>query len=179
MVTQRKDFVFTSESVGEGHPDKVCDQISDAVLDEALRQDPTSHVACESSRPRVSCWWAERSPRRGYIDLPMVVRGVLKSIGYTDPSYGIDYRILLRHLHHPETVPRHRPGSERHGPPPRDGSGGPGHDVRLRVQRDPQPHAGAHQPCPPDHADSGQGAEGRRRWRSCGPTASARSPWST
>ena len=91
MVTQRKDFVFTSESVGEGHPDKVCDQVSDAVLDEALRQDPTSHVACESFTTTGLVLVGGEITTSGYIDLPVVVRGVLKAIGYTDPSYGIDY----------------------------------------------------------------------------------------
>ena len=47
-MTERKDFLFTSERVGEGHPDKICDQISDSVLDDALAQDPASRVACES-----------------------------------------------------------------------------------------------------------------------------------
>jgi len=91
MVTQRKDFVFTSESVGEGHPDKVCDQISDAVLDEALRQDPMSHVACESFTTTGLVLVGGEITTSGYIDLPAVVRGVLRAIGYTDPSYGIDY----------------------------------------------------------------------------------------
>jgi S-adenosylmethionine synthetase len=90
-LSQRKDFIFTSESVGEGHPDKVCDQISDAVLDEALRQDPRSHVACESFATTGMVLVGGEITTDGYIDLPQVVRGVLKAIGYTDPSYGIDY----------------------------------------------------------------------------------------
>ena len=90
-MTQRKDFIFTSESVGEGHPDKVCDQVSDAVLDEALRQDPMSHVACESFATTGMVLVGGEITTTGYIDLPQVVRGVLKAIGYTDPSYGIDY----------------------------------------------------------------------------------------
>jgi len=91
MMTQRKDFIFTSESVGEGHPDKVCDQISDAVLDEALRQDPTAHVACESFTTTGLVLVGGEITTTGYIDLQLVVRGVLRSIGYTDPTYGIDY----------------------------------------------------------------------------------------
>jgi len=90
-LAQRKDFIFTSESVGEGHPDKVCDQVSDAVLDEAIRQDPTSHVACESFATTGMVLVGGEITTTGYIDLPQVVRGVLKAIGYTDPSYGIDY----------------------------------------------------------------------------------------
>jgi S-adenosylmethionine synthetase len=90
-LSQRKDFIFTSESVGEGHPDKVCDQVSDAVLDEALRQDPRSHVACESFTTTGLVLVGGEITTTGYIDLPKVVRGVLKAIGYTDPSYGIDF----------------------------------------------------------------------------------------
>jgi len=91
-MNQREDFVFTSESVGEGHPDKVCDQVSDAVLDEALRQDPESHVACESFATTGMVLVGGEITTTGYIDLQKLVRGVLKSIGYTDPSYGIDYQ---------------------------------------------------------------------------------------
>ena len=91
MVTQRKDFIFTSESVGEGHPDKICDQISDAVLDEALKQDSLSRVACESFTTTGLVLVGGEITTTGYIDLQQVVRGVLKAIGYTDPSYGIDY----------------------------------------------------------------------------------------
>ena len=90
-MSQRKDFVFTSESVGEGHPDKICDQVSDAVLDEALRQDPRSHVACESFTTTGLVLVGGEITTTGYIDLPVLVRGVLKGIGYTDPSYGIDF----------------------------------------------------------------------------------------
>ena len=90
-MTQRKDFTFTSESVGEGHPDKVCDQISDAVLDDALRQDPHSHVACESFTTTGLVLVGGEITTTGYIDLPQLVRGVLQSIGYTDASYGIDF----------------------------------------------------------------------------------------
>jgi S-adenosylmethionine synthetase len=89
-VTQRKDFVFTSESVGEGHPDKICDQVSDAVLDEAIRQDPASRVACETFTTTGMVLVGGEITTSGYIDLPQLVRGVLHSIGYTDPTYGID-----------------------------------------------------------------------------------------
>jgi S-adenosylmethionine synthetase len=91
FVSQRKDFIFTSESVGEGHPDKVCDQVSDAVLDEALRQDPASRVACESFTTTGLVMVGGEITTNGYIDLPAVVRGVLKAIGYTEASFGIDY----------------------------------------------------------------------------------------
>jgi S-adenosylmethionine synthetase len=91
-VTSRDDFVFTSESVGEGHPDKVCDQISDAVLDDALRQDKDSHVACEAFTTTGMVLVGGEITTTGYIDLQNIVRGVLKSIGYDNPDYGIDYQ---------------------------------------------------------------------------------------
>ncbi len=88
----RDDFVFTSESVGEGHPDKVCDQISDAVLDSAIKQDPESRVACETFTTTGMVFVGGEITTRGFIDLQQIVRGVLKYIGYDDPSYGIDYK---------------------------------------------------------------------------------------
>jgi S-adenosylmethionine synthetase len=91
-VENRSEYIFTSESVGEGHPDKVCDQVSDAVLDDALRQDPASHVACETFATTGMVLVGGEITTTGYIDLPKVVRGVLKSIGYDDPSFGIDYQ---------------------------------------------------------------------------------------
>jgi S-adenosylmethionine synthetase len=91
-VTERQDYLFTSESVGEGHPDKICDQISDAVLDSALKQDPGSRVACESFTTTGLVLVGGEITTAGYIDLQRVVRGVLKSIGYDDPDYGIDFQ---------------------------------------------------------------------------------------
>ena len=86
-------FLFTSESVTEGHPDKICDQISDGVLDAMLKLDPKARVACE-----VSCTtglvvvMGEITIREGYVDIPSLVRETIKEIGYTDPAYGFDYK---------------------------------------------------------------------------------------
>ena len=91
-MSERQDFLFTSESVGEGHPDKICDQVSDAVLDSALKQDANSRVACESFTTTGLVLVGGEITTTGYIDLQRVVRGVLKSIGYDDPDYGIDYQ---------------------------------------------------------------------------------------
>jgi S-adenosylmethionine synthetase len=90
-LNKRTHFVFTSESVGEGHPDKLCDQISDAVLDNALNQDEHSRVACETFTTTGFVLVGGEITTRGYIDIQRIVRGVLKSIGYDDPSYGIDF----------------------------------------------------------------------------------------
>jgi S-adenosylmethionine synthetase len=91
-VSERADYIFTSESVGEGHPDKICDQISDAVLDNAIGQDANSRVACESFTTTGLVLVGGEITTSGYIDLQRIVRGVLKSIGYDDPSYGIGYQ---------------------------------------------------------------------------------------
>ena len=91
-MSKQGEFIFTSESVGEGHPDKICDQVSDAVLDSALSQDSKSRVACEAFTTTGLVLVGGEITTQGYIDLQRIVRGVLKSIGYDDPAYGIDYQ---------------------------------------------------------------------------------------
>jgi S-adenosylmethionine synthetase len=83
--------LFTSESVTEGHPDKLCDQISDAVLDEILRHDPGAHVACETSTTTGLILVFGEITTETYIDIPKIVRQVVKEIGYTSAEYGFDY----------------------------------------------------------------------------------------
>ena len=85
-----KDYEFTSESVTEGHPDKICDQISDAILDELIKQDPDSRVAAECLTTTGSIHVAGEVTTKGYADVQVIARRVLKDIGYTDPRYGID-----------------------------------------------------------------------------------------
>ena len=85
-----KDFVFTSESVSEGHPDKMCDQISDAVLDAHLAQDPDSRVACETLVKNDLVVIAGEITSRGKVDYESVARRVALDIGYDDPSKGFD-----------------------------------------------------------------------------------------
>ena len=80
--------LFTSESVTEGHPDKVCDQISDAVLDDIIAHDPTAHGACETF---TTTGMGEITTSH-YTDIPAIVRRTVERIGYTDPNYGFDYR---------------------------------------------------------------------------------------
>ena len=81
---------FTSESVTEGHPDKICDQISDAVLDEILREDPTARVACETCTTTGMVFVMGEISTSSYVDIPKIARQVIVDIGYTDSSYGID-----------------------------------------------------------------------------------------
>ncbi len=85
------DFLFTSESVSEGHPDKVADQISDAVLDAILEQDPHARVACETLVTTGMAFIAGEITTTAYADLPSIVRNTIKDIGYCDSAMGFDY----------------------------------------------------------------------------------------
>jgi S-adenosylmethionine synthetase len=83
--------LFTSESVTEGHPDKVADQISDGILDAILAGDPQGRVACETLVTTGLAFVAGEITTRTYVEIPSLVRQVIKDIGYTDASYGFDY----------------------------------------------------------------------------------------
>lgn len=82
--------LFTSESVTEGHPDKVCDQIADAVLDAILAQDPNAHVACEVTATTGIIHVMGEISTDCYVDIASIARGVVKDIGYDNPAYGFD-----------------------------------------------------------------------------------------
>lgn len=86
----RKHF-FTSESVGEGHPDKLCDQISDGVLDDVLKQDPYGRVACETYVTMGLLIVGGEITTTAYVDIQKLARKVIEEIGYTHPKYGFDY----------------------------------------------------------------------------------------
>jgi S-adenosylmethionine synthetase len=89
---QSDSFLATAESVTEGHPDKLCDQISDAILDAMLKQDPFARVACEVSAAMGMVIVLGEVTCKGYVEIPEVVRQVIKEVGYTKPEYGFDYR---------------------------------------------------------------------------------------
>jgi S-adenosylmethionine synthetase len=84
--------IFTSESVTEGHPDKVADQVSDAVLDAVLAADPTGRVACEVLVTTGICVVAGEITTDTYVDVPAIARDVIRDIGYTDAAFGFDYK---------------------------------------------------------------------------------------
>ena len=92
MTGKRK--LFTSESVGEGHPDKLCDQVSDAVLDACLADDPRSHVACECYATTGMILIGGEITTKTYVDIQQLARDVVKDIGYTNPDYGIDFESM-------------------------------------------------------------------------------------
>src|SRR5487761_2667814 len=82
--------LFTSESVTEGHPDKVADHISDAVLDAVLAQDPMGRVACEVLVTTGTCIVAGEITTTTYVDVPRIARGTIAYVGYNDANYGFD-----------------------------------------------------------------------------------------
>lgn len=88
MVGMR--YIFTSESVTEGHPDKVADQVSDAILDAVLAEDPVGRVACETLVTTGICIVAGEITTRTHVDVPKIVRQVIESIGYCDAAFGFD-----------------------------------------------------------------------------------------
>ena len=87
----KKDYYFTSESVTEGHPDKIADQISDSVLDAIIAQDPVARVACETLVTTGLAFVAGEISTTCYVHIPDIVRETIKNIGYTRAKYGFDY----------------------------------------------------------------------------------------
>ena len=87
----REEYLFTSESVTEGHPDKIADQISDAVLDAIIRQDPTGRVACESLLTTGLVVVAGEITTSCYVDIPRTARETIREVGYTRAKFGFDY----------------------------------------------------------------------------------------
>src|SRR5687768_7103683 len=87
----RERTLFTSESVTEGHPDKIADQISDAVLDAVLTGDPKGRVACETLVTTGLIMVAGEITTRTYVDIPKIARNTVKRIGYNRAKYGFDY----------------------------------------------------------------------------------------
>jgi S-adenosylmethionine synthetase len=91
-IVDASQYLFTSESVTEGHPDKLCDQVSDAILDAFIRADPEARVACESATTTgLVIVLGEISTKADFVDVPTIVRETVREIGYTKAEYGFDY----------------------------------------------------------------------------------------
>ncbi len=93
-MNKDRSYLFTSESVSEGHPDKICDQISDAVLDACLEEDPHSRVACETFTTTGMVLVGGEITTSTYVYLQDLVRDVVKGIGYSNPDFGLDYKSM-------------------------------------------------------------------------------------
>ncbi|MCB5234400.1 MAG: methionine adenosyltransferase [Candidatus Cloacimonetes bacterium] len=100
----RGEYIFTSESVSEGHPDKVCDQISDAILDAYLREDPFSRVACETLATKNRLVLSGEIASRAKVDHEKVAREVIRKIGYTEPELNFDDSCEITDLLHQQTL---------------------------------------------------------------------------
>ena len=178
-------YTFTSESVTEGHPDKMADQISDSVLDALLADDPESRVACETLLTTGLVLVAGEITTTTYVDIPKLVRSTVLDIGYDDDAYGIDGKTCGVIVSPRRAVAQHRPGRRqrlrgpgghrRGGPAQRPGRRRPGDDVRLRLRRDPRPHAPARSGWPTAWPSAWPRCGGSGCCPTCAPTARPRS----
>src|SRR4051812_48217555 len=91
-IVDAEQYLFTSESVTEGHPDKMCDQISDGILDAIFRKDPMARVACETATTTGTVFVLGEITTKAYVDFQEVIRETVKGIGCPGASYGFDYR---------------------------------------------------------------------------------------
>ncbi len=91
-IVDDEQYLFTSESVTEGHPDKMCDQISDAILDAIIKDDPAARVACETATTTGTVIVMGEITTETYVDFQAVIRETVRGIGYTDARFGFDYR---------------------------------------------------------------------------------------
>ena len=165
-----RSFSFTSESVTEGHPDKIADQVSDAVLDAVLTDDPTGRVACETLITTGLVVVAGEITTETYVDIPRLVRKTISEIGYTRAKYGFDAETCGVDRRDRRAVARHRAGhrrllrgaARRRRPARPRRRRRPGNDVRLRLERDRRADAAADPARAQDLQAALRGAQGGR-----------------
>ena len=153
-----KHRLFTSESVTEGHPDKICDQISDAILDEILTHDPEARVACETCASTGMVHIMGEITTNCYVDFQKIVREVVADIGYTRAKFGFDADTCAVISNVDGQSPDIALGTNDEVGRCRR----PGHDVRLCLRRDPGADAHAHLPGPQAGQAADRGAQERR-----------------
>ena len=167
-IIDAQQYLFTSESVTEGHPDKMCDQISDAILDAIIGEDPGARVACETATTTGLVLVLGEISTSTYVDFQTVVRNTVRDIGYTRAEYGFDYltcgtlvSIKEQSSDIAQGVDNALEGRAEADAAARAGGGRPGHDVRLRLPRDARADAAAHRPRPSHGAPAGGGPQER------------------
>ena len=139
---RRSTHLFTSESVTMGHPDKVADQISDAVLDAILAQDPTARVACETLVTTGQVILAGEVTTTAYVDAAQIARETIKEIGYTHAEIGFDcFSCGVLSAIHSQSPDIARGVDHAEDNEKEQGAGDQGFDVRLRLRRDRNVHA--------------------------------------
>ena len=185
-ILDAAQYLFTSESVTEGHPDKMCDQISDAILDAIIREDPEARVACETATTTGLVMVLGEISTTTYIDFQSIVRDTVRDIGYTKAEYGFDYLTCGTLVSVKEQSSDIAMGVDSAlevradaAPVQELGRRRPGDDVRVRLPRDARAHAAADRPGPPDGPPPRRGAQERSADRPAARTARPRSRSST
>ena len=178
------EFLFTSESVTEGHPDKIADQISDGVLDAVLTDDPYGRVACETLVNTGLIVVSGEISTDTYVDIQEIARETVRKIGYDDADLGFtaDTCAVLNAIdkQSPDIAQgvdkayEARTDASRRGRARRRRRGRPGHDVRLRHERDRGADAAADLARAQARQAPLRGAQGRGRSTTCAPTARRR-----
>ena len=162
------EHLFTSESVTEGHPDKICDQISDGVLDAIMGEDPDGRVACETLVNTGLVVVSGEITTECYVDIPKIARETIRQIGYDDPRYGFDHEACAVLTAIDEQSPDIAQGVDQaraargriHRRARRGRRRRPGNDVRLREPRDQGADADADPGRPSARPPARGGAQG-------------------